>query len=473
MRRAKGGQRALVFHSVTLKETENFYDRYRAIDSVLDTTPEILACIDADLQEVLDRTNRQRDRECRYTSENVLRLALCQMIEGASLREIVVRVDDSNFLRTFCRFGDGPVMSYALFCTLRNAIQPETWQEVNRLLGQHAMQTGKITGDALRLDTTACETNIHYPTDSGLLYDTYRVFDRLIKKARKIDPSLAATGRRLHIKAAKRHYTRISRAAGKNTKTERLKPSYEALLSLVEGILTLGEEVIRALRERFEHRSFDPDTASASLQLMNVLEELEHYHALGSKVVDQTRRRVVDGEKVPNEEKIFSIFEPHTELLKRGKAGKPIEFGHMVLFAQTQEKFITDFEVYEEKPVEHTLVDGVVERHVELFGATPATLAADKGFYESPGQLESLRQEIEVVAIGKKGKRTAEEEALEHSLAFKLGQAFRSGIEGTISYVKRCLRLYRCFAKGWQHYAATVSATIVAHNLLILARGGG
>ena len=99
--------------------------------------------------------------------------------------------------------------------------------------------------------------------------------------------------------------------------------------------------------------------------------------------------------------------------------------------------------------------------------------AADKGFYESSEKLAQLESSIDVVAIGKKGKRTAAEDAREHSLAFKLGQAFRAGIEGTISFVKRCLRLHRCFNKGWSHYAATIGATVFAHNLLILARGSG
>jgi IS5 family transposase len=212
---------------------------------------------------------------------------------------------------------------------------------------------------------------------------------------------------------------------------------------------------------------------AADLVAVALLGELEHYQDLGARVVDQTKRRVLHGEKVPNDDKLFSIFEPHTELLKRGKAGKPIEFGHMVLFAQTSEKFITDYEACEKKPNEHTLVDGILHRHEKLFDSLPTTFAADKGFYESSAKLAQLEKSIDVVAIGKKGKRTPAENDREHSIAFKLGQAFRSGIEGTISFVKRCLRLHRCFNKGWQHYAATIGATVFAHNLLILARGGG
>jgi IS5 family transposase len=465
MRRAKDDQGTFDFQPATLELTHEFYERYRQIDAVLGEEPEILRRVHADLRKHLERTNRERNRRCDYTSDNVLRLAVCQVIEGASLREIIVRVDDSNFLRRFCRFGPDKMMGHTLFCTLRNAIRPQTWKALNRLLAKRAVDGGEITADELRVDTTACETNIHYPTDSSLLWDVHRTVGRLIKAAREFDPSLAAN-RRLHAKVAKRHYAAIHRAVGKNTKTAKLKPQYRALLDLVERVLEIGDEVAAGLRRRLKRRAPGP----AAIRLLG---DLEHYLALGSRVVNQTKRRVLEGEKVPNDEKLFSIFEPHTELLKRGKAGKPIEFGHMVLFAQTSEKFISDYDVYEKKPNEHTLVERILDRHARLFGTLPTTFAADKGFYESTNRLEELEKKIDVVAIGKKGKRTPEEDAREHSLAFKLGQAFRAGIEGTISFVKRCLRLHRCFNKGWKHYVATVGATVFVHNLLILARGGG
>ena len=463
MRRAKDGQGTFEFQPATLKLTDEYHERYRRIDQVLGEVPEILKRAHADLRKQLERENRRRERQCRYTSDNVLRLAICQLIEGASLREIVVRVDDSNFLRSFCRFGPDKMMGHSLFCTLRNAIRPQTWKAINRLLAKHAADEGKITGDELRVDTTACETNIHYPTDSSLLWDVYRIIARLINAARELDPALAAS-RRLRTKAAKRYYAAIHRTVGKNTKAANLKPQYEALLGLVERVLEFGGEVETALRQKEN---------SLGISALSLAASLEHYLVLGSRVVDQTKRRVVDGVQVPNDEKLFSIFEPHTELLKRGKAGKPIEFGHMVSLAQTPEKFITDYEACKKKPIEHALVDGILKRHAKLFGTSPSVFAADKGYYESAGKLLELGGDIDVVAIGKKGKRTAAEDEREHSLAFRLGQAFRAGIEGTISYLKRCLRLHRCFNKGWSHYAATIGATVFAHNLLVLARGGG
>jgi IS5 family transposase len=178
---------------------------------------------------------------------------------------------------------------------------------------------------------------------------------------------------------------------------------------------------------------------------------------------------VLQGESVPNEQKLFSLFEPHTELLKRGKAGKPIEFGHMIQIEQVEQKFITHYAVFPKRPAEPDLLDDALARHRELFGRDPEQLAADKGYYEQR-VIEALRQRIATVSIAKKGARTARETEREHDPLFRHAQRFRAGVEGTISFLKRVLRLARCLNKGWRNFQATVGATILAHNLLILAR---
>ncbi len=142
----------------------------------------------------------------------------------------------------------------------------------------------------------------------------------------------------------------------------------------------------------------------------------------------------------------------------------------MIQIQQVEGKFITDYEVFEKKPVEHKLVEPALERHKELFGEYPDTLTTDKGYYESMEQIERLSEIIELVAISKKGKRTKEQTQRETDPAFRHAQRFRAGVEGTISFLKRVLGLFRCYNKGWQHYVATVGATVLAHNLVILAR---
>ena len=241
---------------------------------------------------------------------------------------------------------------------------------------------------------------------------------------------------------------------------------YKGLISRVERLcgwaVRLALELERGLRSKryglLEHVTVE-----------GLVVALRHFEALTRRVIWQASERVLLGRSVPNEKKLFSLFEPHTELLKRGKAGKDVEFGHMVQLQQVGEKFITDYEVFDKKPVEPTLVRPALESHEALFGRAPESVAADKGYWSSE-ELGDVFESVDIVAIPKKGRRDSTEEKRELDPRFKLAQRFRAGIEGSISFLKRILRLARCMNKGWRHYVATVGATVLAHNLLVLAR---
>ena len=469
MRLRSNDQAEFGFHPSNLKVTNEYFERYERISAILDRHPEIVEAVHEDLKKLLKRKRRGGPgRNCEFASDTILRIIVCQILEGESLRGIVIRIDDSNYLRRFVRIYNGGMIDFTTLCGLKNAIRPETWKKINGLLADAAVEAGLISGDKLRLDTTAVETNIRWPTDSGLLWDTYRVISRLINTAREIDPE-AVENKRLQAKRAKRIHTRIARRSGKKgTVSKEAKALYTSLIGLVDGLLEWVPAFCDRLRVGLAANSYG---FKETYIIQSVIQQLDHFRALGLKVVDQCRRRVLEGEKVPNEEKVFSIFEPHTELLKRGKASKPIEFGHMVKIQQVDGKFITDYDVFKKKPVDHELIEPSLKSHRRTFGENPREFAADKGFWESVDRMKELEQEIDVVAIGKKGKRNAEETARETAVAFRLGQMFRAGVEGSISVLKRILGLWRCMSKGWDHYVSTVGATIFAHNLLVLARG--
>jgi IS5 family transposase len=466
LRTKRNPQRGLDFSGSHLKITNEYYARYETVSTVLDQAPKLLELIHRDLEKTLEYVNREhRGRRPEYTTDNVLRILICQVLEGASLRRIVVRIDDSNFLRRFTRIDNGPMMDYTTLCKLKNAIRPDTWKAVNRCLAEHAVRSELIDGDRLRLDTTAVETNVHWPTDSSLLWDVYRTLDRLIRQAREIDPE-AVGSRRLQARRAKRLQQKITRrAANKGRSTQQLKALYVQLIRMVDDLFGWARSVRKELaRSRRLANVLDMAKAAA------IVEQIDHYMVLGQRVADQARRRVLDGERVPNDEKLFSIFEPHTELLKRGKAGKDVEFGHMIQIQQVDGKFITDYGVFDKRPVEYDLLESALKSHKKLFGHYPDELAGDKGYYDSTDAIERLQRKVPMVSIAKKGRRTLEETEREHDLLFRLAQRFRAGVEGTISFLKRMLRLARCFNKGWEHFVATIGQTILAHNLLVLAR---
>ena len=465
MRSRVNRQFELNFHPSNLQVTNEYYEKYETVSTILDETPKILDLVHENLKDALESATSQDGGggTFRYTSDNVLRIVMCQIVEGRSLRETVIRIDDSNFLRGFVRIGNGPMMDFTTLCRLKNAISPQTWKKVNEALARYAVRKDLIEGDQMRMDTTAVETNIHWPTDSSLLWDTYRVLTGLIEQAREIYPNYVGI-RRLHTRRVKKLYTKISRKASKKPGSqEAIQPLYERLIEQVTGICQWADDICKNIERRHLKRRL------TDLQL-TLADEIAGYRRLGLRVLDQASRRVLDGEQVPNDQKLFSVFEPHTELLKRGKAARPVEFGHMIHIQQVANKFITDYEVFEKKPNEHELVKPALGRHKELFGHYPESVAADKGYYKDMGTIEQLGKQIEIVSIAKKGKRTEEEAMRESDPDFRFAQRFRAGIEGSISYLKRILGLFRCVNKGWEHYVSTVGATIFTHNVLILAR---
>ena len=466
MRPKFNSQQELDFTPSALKVTNEYYARYERISQVLNENPEIIDAVHRDVSKVFGGRKRgEGGRDGLFSSETVLRILIVKQLDGLDYRDAVVRIDVTEFLRKFVGIENGKMMDFTTLCKMFKAIRPETWQKINDLLTQYALEMEKISGDALRRDTTVYEANIHYPTDSSLLWDTYRVLGRFIEKVREVNPALVGE-QRLRTKDVKAIYFQINRQVSKKTDAENgLKSLYRELIRHVEKILIWADEVCERIRLTRTDYTWDVDA-----YLLDLAKKYEPSIALGIQVMDQASRRVLEGEQVPNEEKIFSIFEPHVELIKRGKAGKDIEFGHVVNFQQVRQKFITGYDVFEKKPVEHELVDPTLARHEAVFGAYPEVYADDKGAYESMDKLSELEEKIEVVAICKKGKRSADEREREHSSAFKLAQKFRAGIEGSISFLKRILGLGKCFYRSFQTFKASVGSIVFAHNLLVLTR---
>ncbi len=230
-------QREFAFPTSNLKLTREYYAKYEAISKILDANSEIVDLAHRDLRSALIVSNGSRPARVRFTTEHVLRLLIVQSLEGLSLRQTVVRVDDSPALRQFVRLGSKPMMDFTTLDKLKNALRPTTWKKIHRALARHAVSQNQITGDRLRLDTTAVETNIHWPTDSTLLWDTYRVLARLIERAREVDTRVVGSGR-LHRRRAKREALTITRAAAqKGRRARSLKRPYRRLIRRVEGLL--------------------------------------------------------------------------------------------------------------------------------------------------------------------------------------------------------------------------------------------
>jgi IS5 family transposase len=209
---------------------------------------------------------------------------------------------------------------------------------------------------------------------------------------------------------------------------------------------------------------------AGSLAIDHLRRQITAYCELGDRVIDQTRRRVIDQEQVPAAEKVYSIFECHTDLIKRGKVRKPVEFGHKVFLAESAQGLITDYQVLDGNPADTSQVQASLERHQQIFHGAPDLYAGDRGFYSAENLDECQKAGVSQVSIPQRGgQKTAEREALERSPAFKKGQRFRAGIEGRISVLFRGRGMKRCRARGRERFEVLVGAAVLANNLLCIA----
>ena len=465
MRIKRNLQESFEFPSSHLKVTRDYYRKYQRIKEILEGNPRILDAFHRDASRSLGRSGRRRKAE--FTSEQLMRAVLVMELEALPYRETVIRIDDSEFLRRFVGIPWGRVMDFTTLSKVYKGIRPETWKVMNRCLGAYAVAEEQIEGATLRVDTTAYETNIRYPADSRLLWDGYRVLARWIERVREQDPEAVGDGR-LQTRAVKRLADQIGRRANQKVKNrEKLKVPYRALLGHVEHILGWSQDIAARVEPRVKRYAYDLEALAVMLQFLEVH---QHFAPLICRVISQATRRVLQGEAVPHDEKLFSLFESHTELIIRGKAGKPVEFGHMILLHQAENKFITDYDVFEKRPQDSDLVDAILNRHQKMFGALPDSFAADKGFYQSMDRIDWLEARIAHVSIAKKGSRTVEETKREHDPVFRDLQRFRAGIEGTISYLKRGFKLARCLYRSFATYCSSVGSHVFAHNLVVLAR---
>ena len=435
----------------SIKVAQEYRAKYEAISQLLDANDFLLSLAHADWAEVLSTSDKGREG---YSSEHLLRALIVMFLESDSYRDVVVRIDTSEFLQYFVRLGGRPTMDYSFLCKALCALREPTVKALNKVVAHYAVREEKIGGAKQRMDTTVYETNIHYPTDSSLLWDSFRTLARLLRTIQKQLPPLHLR-HRYHHRKVKRLATFISRnASSKSRSTQRkVKSHYRQLIGSVRWIHGVGREVLRNVLAA----GYDAP-------------ELAHYLPLVERIVHQAHQRVVEEKTLPPDEKLYSLFEEHTELLKRGKAGKPIEFGHKVLFAQTGEKFIHHYRVMPHRIEDKDLLEPAVEAHKDLFGRYPDLLSTDKGFYESMKQIAGLQEKIATVSIAKKGRRNQQEYERETSDVFLAGQRFRAGSEGSISVLKRAFKLGKCCFKGFKNYAASVGLAVLCHNLVLLTR---
>ena len=322
----------------------------QAICDFLDRQPAPVERVRRDLVRGL----RQPDHGRRgLTAPQVLRALVLMRLKNWDYRELRERIADGITLRQFADFHCEKVPRHDAFNRSFNRLTPVTLKAINELVVEAAVKLGVEDGSKLRVDTTVVETDVHHPTDNTLLWDVVRVLTRL-----------------------QRMTTRQRQGAG-----SRQTAAYRVLIAIAEEVVASART---ALDDTAETRGKDPLTA---LNIKALREEIAHHCALGARVISQARRRVLDGEQVPTSEKIYSIFEPHTDLIKRGKVRAPVEFGHKVFLAESAKGLVTQYEVLRGNPADEVHVAPSFKRHAASSPVHPpstAPIAASSARTTSP-----------------------------------------------------------------------------------------
>ena len=420
----------------------------KAMSARLDRHRELLewVVLDLHLKDVYD-TGHQG-----LPAESVLRCALLKQYRQLSYQELTFHLSDSASFHAFARLPGHLFPKKSVLQQTISRIQPATWERINRCLLQDAKHEKVERGEKVRIDSTVTETDIHAPTDSTLVWDSVRVMVRLLEAAQSL-PGTPAIEFRNHRRRAKRRARSILYTRGQEKKAA----LYRDLINVTTHTMEYLEQAKMILSV----------TGAATLQLEAWHTEVRHYLPLIRRVIDQTQRRVFQGESVPAGEKLFSLFEPHTDIIIKGS--RDIQYGHKLNLSSGKSGLILDVVVEDGNPADAERLLPMLERHINRYGCAPKQLAVDGGYANKDNLEKAKGCGVEDVAFHKKrGLRI--EEMVKSTWVYRQLRNFRAGIEAGISCLKRAYGLSRCTWKGLAHFKAFVWSAIVVHNLALLAR---
>jgi transposase, IS5 family len=387
--------------------------------------------------------------------EVILRLLVIQHLYTWSYEQTEHFVNDSLILRQFCRLGLEPVPHATTLLRWANLVQPATLHAVLDRVTELARSLRVSRGRKLRIDSTVVQTTIHHPSDSGLLADGVRVLSRLIDRARQVLQRGTEPVFRDRTRSAKRLMRRIhaSAARGRATGQAERAALYRRLLRIASASLDQAAQIQRLLRSR------------TSRAAQRVRADLAHFQPLVQQVLAQTERRVLGGETVPASDKLVSLFEPHTAVIRRGTLPVDAEFGRKLVLDEVDGGLVTRYAILEGNPPDAPQLTDSLAHHVARFAHPPDVLAADRGFHTTANERHAANVGVRCVALPKPGARTAPRRAWERRPAFRRAHRFRAGVEGRISLLKRRFGLRRCRYHGSAGMERWVGWSILAHNL--------
>jgi transposase, IS5 family len=472
-RRAARGQSVIKTHhaqrsfgdGLIAEEVKDLHEAWMKHADQLLGDPQIVAAV---YEALAQRRPQSRKRgRLGVPAEVVLRLLVLKHMRNWSYGVLEREVCANLVYRDFTRVGAAKTPDAKTMGKWGVALGPQVVQQIHERIVEIARDHRVAAGRRMRVDTTVVETNIHYPTDSSLLSDGVRVLTRIMKRITGLTGTAGAT-RRDRSRSVKRRVLEIAlaaRAKGQPNR-ERLVQAYQRLLAAAGRVVGQAKRLAKQIDDGVK-RAVE---GSRQAVLEGLRRELENMVPLVQQVMRQTKARVFAGD-THAEGKIVSLFEPTTEIIRKGKASKPTEFGKMVKLQEAENQIVTAYEVYDQRPSDSDILMPAIETHQVRLGRTPHLVAADAGFYSARNEAAAKTKGVKRVCIPNRSTKSPERKREQKKRWFRDGQKWRTGSEGRISVVKRRRHgLNRSRYRGEAGMKRWVGLGVIADNLVNISR---
>lgn len=426
----------------------------RAADQILDDEQLIEQVFEAQGRRWKESRTRGR---LQTPSEVVLRLLILKHVRNWSYQTLEREVRANLVYRAFARIGGEKVPDAKTMGRLGQVIGPEVVAGLHQRIVELAVEKKVVRGRKMRVDTTVVETNIHYPTDSGLLGDGARVLTRLMKR---ITGTVSGWKERVRdrMRSVRKKVVGVAIAARRKGEA-----GVEQRRGLYKGLLSLSRKIVNQAGRVAKEVAALPKKTQA--QVRGLVEQMEVMQERTRQVIRQAQARIFDGD-TKHPDKVVSVFEPHTEIIRKGKASKPTEFGKMVKVQEAENQIVTHYQVYDTRPADSDLLVDAVTKHEELLGRVPDLVAADAGFYSQANEKALGEKGVKRVSIPNRNTKSEARRTHHKQRWFKNGQRWRTGCEGRISVLKRRHGLDRCLYPGQDGMKRWVGMGVIADNLI-------
>ena len=412
------------------------------VDTILDEHPELLAILQTDI--VKGTTESVFGRKDTPSVEQIVRAAIYKELKGLEYRELSYHQDDSRICALFIKIDELRPYSFQMYQKYISRIKSENLQKILVELNKIAIEQGLEDIKSLRQDTTVVETDIHYPTNNSILWDCIKEANRLLSHLKEEIGELKYMNYSVQ---AKKTYFKINNTKSKDKRTELFR---KQLILYVKTINQLSNVIKKK--------------PGSSIKAIAIIMQMDEHLKVMEQVYQMVYQKEICGKKVPNEEKIFSIYEQHTDIILKG--GREVEFGHKINICSGKSNLILSCDIPRGNPSDTSLFSNLVDTVISNYNIVPRDSVTDGGFASLKNQAHAKEKGI-VNIVFNKVVGSLQNIVSSTNMETRL-KKWRSGIEAIISNLKRKFRLNRCNWKGWEHFKAKVLWSIIGYNIRVM-----